>query len=152
LTVEQEQQLAAARLAVQVQYDKDRNALELSQSRERLALIENNGAREQAEFELQLKESLRKLKDARADYTELARFAERQGAMFAQEQVASAIEGEERIALAKIAAVQRGAETEEQYRIRIDLLKLQAQGDFARPRPENIVDDGTKETALTKAQ
>lgn len=152
LTETQEQQLADARLAIQIQYDKDRTALELSQASERLALIEDTGAREQAEFELQLQESLRKLEEAGADYIELARFAEQQRARFAQEQVNSAIDVEERIALAKIDAIQKGAETEEQYRIRIELLRLQTQEEFARQRLENIAQDGTKEAELTKVQ
>ena len=152
LTLEQETQLADLRLGIQVKYEKEVAALREANAKERVQLIVDAGERERAAFDIDLKSRVEALRKAGAEEVEVERFIQQQRDQFRVGQVQKAIDLEEQIALARIDAIERGAESEAAFRLRIENLKLDAQEAAAKQRLDAIKDDTTQEAELLRAQ
>lgn len=151
LDTKQEEQIAAALEVVWNDYYESRLQLAREKQSELLALQADGFEKERAEFDIQLEDRVQKLREAGATQVQIEKFIQQQRDDFRKGQVATAIDQEEALAIARVDAQERGAETELSFRRRIELEKLAIQQQYAEQRLAAIEQDGSDEAALQTA-
>jgi len=152
LPIEQQTQFDILRLQSQEEYNKQSAELTRQETETRIALIVDSSERELVAFNVKLEKEAEALREAGAAEEDIVRAQDAQRATFSRERLLKDLKLEEDATIARIEAQQRGAETEAQFRQRIELEKLAAQEAFALKRLEAIKEDATKEGDVTRAE
>jgi hypothetical protein len=149
---QQQEQIASAQFAVWDKYWQDILALDQEQRAARLDIEAEGFEKDRALFDAQLAARVQKAREAGASLIEIEAFIQRERDSFRQQQVGAAVDQEEALALARVEAQARGAESEVAFRNRIELEKLAIQEQFAQRRLALIQSDGSEEAELTRLQ
>jgi hypothetical protein len=152
LQVEQQEQITSLQIAVWDRYWKERVDLDTESRKTLLALQSEGFEKDRAQFDMELDARVQSLVTAGATIVQVEQYIQSERDKFRTGQVSKAIDQEEAIALAKIGAIQRGAENEQVFAYRIELEKLDTQEKFAKQRLANIANDGSTENELLRAQ
>lgn len=152
LTPEQLQQFALLKKSIDQKAEQERLDLLRENAQKRLVLIKDEGEKEREAFELELQARLEGLRKAGATDEQIRKEQQDERDRFRRSQVAKVLDEEEQLGLLRIDAQVRQGETEKEFTRRIELEKLAFQEQIAKERLAQIVDDGTQETAILKAQ
>jgi len=152
LPARQQEEINNLRLLAEEKYLNDLDALYREEAKVRAELIADSGERERELFIIGLEERKEALLKAGADEIEVRRMMKAELERFDQEAALKAIAVDQQIQEARIAAQQRGAETELQFERRKELELLAVREAAARASLARIKDDGSQEAALLRAQ
>lgn len=152
LTLKQEEAVNALRLATEQKFGDELAAILQDEAQTRIDLLLTGQEQERALFEVDLQKKVDRLRLAKRTEAEIIAFEDRERAKFILEQNEKAIALDEQLQTALIESRVRGAESEKEFerRKQLDLLAIKigaAQASLAL-----IQEDGTKETALRRAQ
>ena len=143
----------ALKLLAESKYLSDLDALYTDQAKARLDLISDAREREREELELDLEQRADALRKAgRATEQQIIEFKRRERERFTQEGELATIALDQQIAEARINAQRQGAEREVDFERRKQIELLAVKEAAARASLAAIPEDGTKETALLRAQ
>lgn len=152
LPARQQEEINNLRLLAEEKYLNDLDTLYREEAKVRAELIADSGERERELFIIGLEERKEALLKAGADEIEVRRMMKAELERFDQEAALKAIAVDQQIQEARIAAQQRGAETELQFERRKELELLAVREAAARASLARIKDDGSQEAALLRAQ
>lgn len=152
LPAQQQEQINALRLLAEEKYLRDLDALYTDQAKARLDLISDAREREREELELDLEQRAAALRKAGATEQEILEFQKREREAFTREGALAAIALDQQIAEARINSQRQGSEREVDFERRKQLELLAVKEAAARASLAAIPEDGTKETALLRAQ
>lgn len=152
LPAQQQEQINALRLLAEEKYLRDLDALYTEQAKARLDLISDAREREREELELDLEQRAEALRKAGATEQQIREFQQREREQFTQEGALAAIALDQQIAEARINSQRRNGEKEVDFERRKQLELLAVKEAAAVASLAAIEEDGTKETALLRAQ
>lgn len=152
LPARQQEEINNLRLLAEEKYLNDLDTLYREEAKVRAELIADSGERERELFIIGLEERKEALLKAGADEIEVRRMMKAELERFDQEAALKAIAVDQQIQEARIAAQQRGAETELQFERRKEIELLAVREAAARASLARIKDDGSQEAALLRAQ
>lgn len=152
LDTTQEEQLAAARLAIQRKFLRDSLELTKAADKERIALIADTQRAEQRQFEIGLNERAEALRKAGATEEEILAFRRRESAKFEKERAQEARDIEEQIAIARVEAIKAGGDQSAEAQRAAEVQILQIKLDAAQASLDAIGEATDAETRLRKAE
>lgn len=152
LPAKQAEIINTLKLLAESKYLSDLDALYTEQAKSRLDLIGDAREREREELELDLEQRADALRKAGATEQQILDFQRRERSKFTREGALEAITLDQQIAEARINAQRQGSEREVDFERRKQLELLAVKEASARASLAAIPEDGTKETALLRAQ
>ncbi len=152
LSLQQEQALNRLRIATEAKFGDELADILKAEAKTRFDILAEGQEKERLAFEFGLEETKEALRKAKVDEREIIAFEDRQRESFARDQAQKSLDLETELQTAIIEGRVRGAETEKEFerRKQLDLLAIKIEA--AQASLDLVKDDGTKETAVRRAQ